>query len=235
MPKYSQWNSVTSYLVENIRQRISSGEFASGSKLPSEKALSEEYSVGRSSVREALRTLQAEHAIGIEKGRGSFVLSESVQAQEVGQWYKSQTETFKDLVELRDLIECYAAKKTLLNITEEQIQELESINQSFVAICNAKDYTSLLQYDEAFHRIIIRAAKVELLEDLYLRLEKAYSEYRIKGFIFTKYIKEAADGHAEIIKVLRSGNAERVEEIMHRHIYAVVGDIEKILSVMEEI
>lgn len=57
--KYSSWNSVASYLVENIKKKIENGEYGEGSKLPSEKMLSEEYSVGRSSVREALKMLQA--------------------------------------------------------------------------------------------------------------------------------------------------------------------------------
>ena len=63
--KYSSWNSVASYLVENIKKKIENGEYGEGSKLPSEKMLSEEYSVGRSSVREPLKMLQAENLIEV--------------------------------------------------------------------------------------------------------------------------------------------------------------------------
>ena len=62
--KYSPWESVASYLVDNLKERIQKGEFEAGGKLPSEKTLMEEYNVGRSSVREALKMLQAEHTIG---------------------------------------------------------------------------------------------------------------------------------------------------------------------------
>ena len=89
--KYSAWNSVASYLVENIRERIKKGEFEPDGKLPSEKSLMEEYSVGRSSVREALKILQAEHTIEIVKGKGSFVLSEDIPPQKMDQWYRSKT------------------------------------------------------------------------------------------------------------------------------------------------
>ena len=40
--KYSSWNSVASYLVENIKKKIENGEYGEGSKLPSEKMLSED-------------------------------------------------------------------------------------------------------------------------------------------------------------------------------------------------
>ena len=121
--KYSSWNSVASYLVENIKKKIENGEYGEGSKLPSEKMLSEEYSVGRSSVREALKMLQAENLIEIVKGKGSFVLSTDARSKGIDQWYHSKKEVFRDLVEIRVALECLAVKKAAVKNTAAVIRE----------------------------------------------------------------------------------------------------------------
>ena len=105
---YQRWDTVSSYLVDNLYERINNGEFPEGSKLPSEQKLCEEYTVGRSSVREALRILQAKNAIVIERGKGSFVLSADKKKQLSEEWYKSKTEQLEDLLDLRVALECMA-------------------------------------------------------------------------------------------------------------------------------
>ena len=223
--KYSSWNSVASYLVENIKKKIENGEYGEGSKLPSEKMLSEEYSVGRSSVREALKMLQAENLIEIVKGKGSFVLSTDARSKGIDQWYHSKKEVFRDLVEIRVALECLAVKKAAVKVTDDVIEKLISINQAYEAT-SATDITTRLEYDEAFHRLIVKTANMVLLEDIYNRFESAYTEYRIKGFVLTKYFKKAAEGHRQIIRAFQNRDEKSAEQLMYEHIYEVVDDIE---------
>lgn len=228
--KYSSWNSVASYLVENIKKKIENGEYGEGSKLPSEKMLSEEYLVGRSSVREALKMLQAENLIEIVKGKGSFVLSTDARSKGIDQWYHSKKEVFRDLVEIRVALECLAVKKAAVKVTDDVIEKLISINQAYEAT-SATDITTRLEYDEAFHRLIVKTANMVLLEDIYNRFESAYTEYRIKGFVLTKYFKKAAEGHRQIIRAFQNRDEKSAEQLMYEHIYEVVDDIEKILEI----
>ena len=225
--KYSPWESVASYLVDNIKERIQKGEFKADGKLPSEKMLAESYSVGRSSVREALKMLQAEGMIEIIKGKGSFILSAEIPAQDMDQWYRSRTEVFSDLVDIRVVLECLAIQKAVPKMTDEVLAKLTSINHAYEGT-SAADVSAMLQYDEAFHRLIIKTADMELLEDIYRMFETSYAEYRIKGFMFTKYFKQAAEGHRRIIQALRNQ-----EQVMREHIYEVVEHIEKILQITE--
>jgi len=59
-------------LMENLHQKIISGEIRPGEKLPSENELSAEYGVSRQTVRKALQILQNEGYIYAEHGRGTF-------------------------------------------------------------------------------------------------------------------------------------------------------------------
>lgn len=59
-------------LMENLHQKIISGEIRPGEKLPSENELSAEYGVSRQTVRKALQILQNDGYIYAEHGRGTF-------------------------------------------------------------------------------------------------------------------------------------------------------------------
>lgn len=56
---------------EDIRRRVTSGEFADG--FPGEIALTEQYEVSRHTIREALRVLRSEGLLRSERGRGTTI------------------------------------------------------------------------------------------------------------------------------------------------------------------
>ncbi len=62
------------YQLENVlREKIASGVFAGGERLPTENDLIEEYKVSRITVRQALQSLSEEGLINRKQGRGTFV------------------------------------------------------------------------------------------------------------------------------------------------------------------
>ncbi|GAA5021799.1 hypothetical protein GCM10023317_65440 [Actinopolymorpha pittospori] len=60
-------------LADQIRERISAGEFEPGQMLPSEAALGQEYGLARTAVRAALSLLRAEGLVESVRGLGSVV------------------------------------------------------------------------------------------------------------------------------------------------------------------
>ncbi len=60
-------------IVKQLRQMIESDNLKSGDRLPSERELSERLHVGRSSVREALRSLELLGLIETRRGEGTFI------------------------------------------------------------------------------------------------------------------------------------------------------------------
>ncbi len=60
-----------SQVCDDLRRRISAGEFASG--FPGELSLTESYDVSRHTIREALRVLREEGLVRRERGRGTTV------------------------------------------------------------------------------------------------------------------------------------------------------------------
>ncbi|XTZ18214.1 GntR family transcriptional regulator [Micromonospora echinospora] len=60
-------------LADVLRARIRSGEWPPGSLLPSETRLSQEYGLGRGTVRRAVAILRAEGLVDVASGRGTRV------------------------------------------------------------------------------------------------------------------------------------------------------------------
>lgn len=82
----------SAYVVEALTQSINNREFKPGERLPSVERLAEQLGVGRSSVREGIKQLQALGLLRVEQGRGTFV------AQPKIQYGPSRLRSFSELV-----------------------------------------------------------------------------------------------------------------------------------------
>lgn len=65
-------------IAEDLRSRVEGGELAAGQVLPSEAALSGQYSASRVTIRKALDSLRAEGLVDARQGFGWFVPAETV-------------------------------------------------------------------------------------------------------------------------------------------------------------
>jgi GntR family transcriptional regulator len=77
---------------KDMENKISSGEFRSGEKIPSERKLCELYNISRMTARQAVNELVKEGIVYREKGRGTFVSSPNFLQRNV----KSFTDTLKE-------------------------------------------------------------------------------------------------------------------------------------------
>ena len=68
--------SVVNKIVDNITNAIINGELNPGDKIPTEAELSESMGVGRNSVREAIKVLEAYGVVHIKRAEGTFVSQE---------------------------------------------------------------------------------------------------------------------------------------------------------------
>lgn len=228
--RYSNWDTVTDYIVEKLKERIEKGEFPVGSKLPSENDLCNYYSVGRSSVREALSSLEAVGMISIVRGRGSFVNPPDENVRIAREWYKTNTDSLADLIRIRSSLECIAVSKAAERITQEQMIRLKKAHNAFIDTAEAHDYTGALENDGIFHAIICEASGIGLLEQLNHIVANAYSEYRAKAYVLTRHMDCAILGHKHLIEALEAHDAGAAEQAMKEHVCESLKHIVEILN-----
>ena len=92
-------------VVQQIRELIVSGELQVGDKLPPEQELERQLSVSRSSIREALRVLEAEGLVEVRRGSGTYITSSTGRNRsrdEVANWLEQREEFLVQELEVRE-------------------------------------------------------------------------------------------------------------------------------------
>lgn len=74
-PRATAWGAYKA-IAASLRQRITSGEYAPGTALPSEAELTTDYGVARNTLRRALSELEGERLIVVLPGRGRVVVGQ---------------------------------------------------------------------------------------------------------------------------------------------------------------
>lgn len=129
MEKQDSTNKTYVSIIDSIKSDILTGKLYPGAKLPPERDLAKEFGVSRTSIREALRTLDILGVIESVQGSGNFI---------AGNYTKSLTESMSmmfllqkidslEISELREALELKAALLAVENITEDQKRHLQEL------------------------------------------------------------------------------------------------------------
>ena len=147
LPKKNQMTKCD-YVVEQLKERIVSGEYKSGDQLPPEGALCELFGVSRITVREALKKLNMMGLVEIKQGKGTFV-----KTVDLGMFMKPlfQLIDFEEInVETiytaREYIEGGTAYLAATHRTEFELAVLRNILQSIRQCIAEQDIVKLYEF-----------------------------------------------------------------------------------------
>lgn len=120
---------VTERVVDGISRYIESQGLTQGDKLPPERVFMEQFAVGRSSVREALRVLTAMGVVEVVHGGGTYVANPGGVSKETAQAIFDATEenALRNLVETRLGIELAAVTVLAQRGADEDFAALEAL------------------------------------------------------------------------------------------------------------
>lgn len=146
-------------IVRQVKALIAEGRLKSGDQLPPERDLAAQFKVSRTSVREALRTLESLGLIEIRPGEGTFVRKVSVESliEPLAHVILSQREAVGELFEARRLLEPALAGLAARRATQDDLQEMERILEEQAKEV-AAGLTGLAQ-DAAFHASIAASVR----------------------------------------------------------------------------
>jgi len=222
-------NKVSQHIVDQIRNAIFEGRLKPGDKLPSERELVERFKVSKTTLREALRSLEVLGFLEIRKGvSGGAIVTEvdmTTARNSFTNFLLFKNLSLKDLSEVRLLLEPYIAEKATLAITKEDLSRLDKlIKDSEYSIKN--DVALESRKDEIeFHRIIASITGNPILMfilDFVENLLIDTKEILRPGKEFSGKVLRA---HKRIYNALLEKNIEKVHEEMVRHIREVEKDL----------
>ena len=149
--------TLADYIYDELFQKISSGIYKEGQKLPTESDLSREYKVSRPVVRAALAELRAEGFVVSSRGVGSFVKrSRAFQAPEIRLNPVVGLDDLKRCFEFRIALEGPMAAWAAMNCNAHDKIEIRRAFEATEASYNKAKQTAL-DTDIAFHLAIAEA------------------------------------------------------------------------------
>src|SRR3712207_5378221 len=118
---------ISSRIMEQIKDNILRGKLRVGDKLPSERELSTQLGVSRSSVREALRSLDILGVVVSVQGEGTYIQGDFQDSlcMLMTFMYFMKGCKLKEALQLREILEVESIVHSTFRWTEKDIQELE--------------------------------------------------------------------------------------------------------------
>ena len=220
--------SITDAVVDNIKEMIENQEYKVGEKLPAEARLCEMFGVSRTSVREAIRVLQALGYVENRPGKGAFVSSSHV--QDNSPWYEVKNAQFTDFMEVRMAMETLAVRLAVERASDEDTQGLEEIHKSFIQANEKKDMVRLIMLDELFHTKIVEITRNQLLININGQLQEAFRVYRSESFTNQSVYRNAVEPHSKILQCFYDHDAKQAMKEMRTHLEITQADMEEIHS-----
>lgn len=157
-------------VVDDLGLRIVCGDLRPGTALPTEADLAAELAVSRTVVREAIKVLAAKGLVQSRPKTGTRVLprnSWNLIDPDVLAWQFAvgvEPGFFRDLNEVRDVIEPRAAELAAERATAAERQELDRLLAAMEA--SAGDPRAYLERDLQFHETVLRATHNEVLAQM---------------------------------------------------------------------
>jgi len=224
--------SITDEAVKRIRSFIEDENLEPGSKLPTEAEFCEMLGVGRSTIREAFRVLQALGLIDVQHGKGAFVKrkTEEESLDTIRLWFLEKESKVSKVMEVRMAIEPLAIRLAILHGSKEQFEQIVAIHEAFSAAVKNNDVIAMATLDEAFHSSIVAVSDNPLLSKIAKLLSNSLMEYRTRSFAVKKNTIHALKSHQHILDSLLSKNEKAAERAVQEHLRVSLEDIAQLLG-----
>jgi DNA-binding GntR family transcriptional regulator len=203
-------------VLRQLRKAILDGRFRPGERL-NESHIAREMGISRGPVREAMQALEQEGLIQTVHWKGSFVAELDPQA-------------FRELVELRILLETHAARAATVRCTPAEIAELDDLIAQMRLACRAGDIDEMVNYDLAFHHAICRLAgnrmMVRVWEQLAGRMRLAVLLSIEEGYDPASMIET----HPPVLEAMRLGDGDLAAQHLNERTWQAAERIYSALS-----
>jgi DNA-binding FadR family transcriptional regulator len=212
-------------VAEHIELRVLSGEWPTGTRLPSERDLMERFGVGRSAVREALFALKKRGLLDVEGGARARVISPDPRllVSEIGPIARhmlARPDGVRNFQHARALLEVGLAREAALRATPEG---LSGISAALEANRQAiEDPAQFPETDLAFHLAIAQACANPLFTALHNAMLEWLADQRLVSRRAGAQAKTVFAEHKQVHDAILARDAAAAQAAMESHLANVV-------------
>ncbi len=204
--------------AEQIMRLIRSGQLPAGSRLPAERDLAQRLGVSRTSLREALRILEATRVLEASVGRGRFVTSNpGHKSSAMPGWHELQREEVAELNHVLQLVEPAGILEVPIHLVPEVVADARAICARAQEAIAAADVDAAVKLDVDFHLSLCRRTPNRLLRDLLMKLIESMADSARAVYAIPVAARHSLDQHLKIVEALEAGSRERASALLREH------------------
>jgi GntR family transcriptional repressor for pyruvate dehydrogenase complex len=211
-------------ILVQLDQAIVDGRIGAGDRLPSERELAQQFGVARTSVREALRVLEALGVVQVRPGadHGATLVEGPGNAfRDLLQFQLALRHiSIASLVEFRYVIESWAAGAAATRASKEALGEVSTILAAMKAPTLGPAEFQVL--DASFHLEIARLSANELLMLILEGARNAIERVMLDALTavedWESVRRRLVREHGAILSAITGGESARASSLMRRHI-----------------
>jgi len=214
-------------IVHQIRDAFQAGRVQPGDRLPSERALCETFGVSRSTLREALRSLEALGMVEIRLGSTGGIFACEASADRVGEaiealfWFSNADAA--ELYEFRESFEADTAANAARRATD---QDLNALREAFAemerhAADTSGPWAPIAAADVTFHEVVAAAAHNRIRMAVMQAIHAAFSRtaaVSLEGRDTPDVRARHVDQLRQILTAIEERDTEAARAAMRRHI-----------------
>ncbi|HEY4689909.1 MAG TPA: FadR/GntR family transcriptional regulator [Anaerolineae bacterium] len=230
MPQTSKYTPIQAErlyerIVEQVEQKILSGDLKVGDRLPPERELADQFGVSRTAVREAVKALRQKGLVEVQPGRGTFITNSMSRAVRHSLDLLTRiggADGSANLVEVREIIEPEIAVLAAARATEEHIAAMrEAVETMEVAL---QDPDRFIEADLDFHLALAEATQNALIPALIDSIVDLLREQRARIFRVNGGPQRGQFHHKCILDAIVRHDPEAAQEAMRAHLRQVRED-----------
>ncbi|WP_337019875.1 GntR family transcriptional regulator [Oceanobacillus massiliensis] len=200
-----------------IRQMIFDGKYQPGERV-NETQLAKEYNVSKSPIREAIRILEKEGLLVVDKSKVVV--------------YKPTLKDVKDIYQCRMALESFAVKLTTRLANESELAAIEKVlDDTEAAIKIGSSQHTIIPLNERFHHLILTHSQNNRLQKQVHDLKGIIYYFRILNFKGSDRAQEILDQHRRIFGYIKARDESLASEEMMKHLEL---DVDHLLESLQE-
>ncbi len=207
--------------ADRIKSYIEDHRLQPGMRLPSERDLVKQLSLGRTSIREGLRYLEMLGLIEIQAGKGIYLKDnkENSLNNTFNSWFTLHKGTVRELIELREAIETHSAFLAAMRASARDILDMERAVSIMQVATEQNDAARFVEADTNFHDAIARASGNNLLRRVLGSIAQEIITFRMAAANYgPEMLQRSLTDHTRILKAIVSREPSQALQSMREHI-----------------
>jgi GntR family transcriptional repressor for pyruvate dehydrogenase complex len=218
-------------VAEEIRASILSHHFKPGDKLPSERDLAQQMQVGRSVIRESLRTLENSGLVYIKQGMDGGIFVKEPDSKSLTKYFSELLclghITIEDLSESRILIERDVIELVMKKGKKEDFEILDDIIQRGFSKIERGERIRRENFD--FHIVLAKISKNPIFIMIVNSIMPIIVTFVEKLNPPPDHSLKILEGHRDILKEMKRGNLTKATERLEEHILFFNKEFKKVM------